>query len=46
MLGYNIKRVNNMESKPRIIVAHAERQHSFYLATAVKKKYMITIYDR
>lgn len=35
----------------KVIVAHAERQHSFFLATAIKKagmldKYITTIYDR
>ena len=35
----------------KVIVAHAERQHSFFLATAMKQagildKYITTIYDR
>lgn len=37
--------------KMKVIVAHAEKQHSFYLAIAMKKagmldKYITTIYDR
>ena len=40
-----------MENRYKIIVAHPERQHSFYLASAMKKagmldKYITTIYDR
>ena len=40
-----------MENRYKIIVAHPERQHSFHLASAMKKagmldKYITTIYDR
>ena len=39
------------ERKPRVIVAHPSKQHSFYTATALKRegilfKYITTVYDK